>query len=106
MRIGYARVSTYDQNLSLQEDSLKKAGCEKIFFEKGTGTKDARPELSRAMDALREEDTLVVWKLDRLGRSLVHLVEFINTLKQKDIGFKSLQESKAKIIRCQTNSSC
>ena len=93
MLIGYARVSTYDQNLDLQEDSLKKAGCQKIFFDKESGVKYERQGLCRAIDALREGDTLVVWKLDRLGRSLSHLVEFLNTLKKKEIGFKSLQEN-------------
>jgi len=93
MLIGYARVSTHDQNLVSQEDSLKEAGCKKIFSDQVSGTKDSRPGLSRALDMLREGDTLVVWKLDRLGRSLSHLVEFINDLKNKKIGFKSLQEN-------------
>jgi len=93
MLIGYARVSTHDQNLVLQNDSLKEAGCEKIFSDQVSGTKDSRPGLSRAMDTLRKGDTLIVWKLDRLGRSLSHLVEFINDLKNKEIGFKSLQEN-------------
>jgi len=93
MLIGYARVSTHDQNLALQEDSLKKAGCEKVFVDKVSGVKNSRPGLSRAIDALRKGDTFVVWKLDRLGRSLSHLVEFINNLKNNEIGFKSIQEN-------------
>jgi len=93
MIVGYARVSRQDQNLDLQEDGLKKAGCEKIFSDKLSGAKDAREGLDRVMDALRKGDTLVVWKLDRLGRSLSHLVQMINELKDEGIGFKSLQEN-------------
>ena len=93
MLIGYARVSTLDQNLDLQKDALGKAGCERIFEDKEGGAKTERPGLARALEALRPADTLVVWKLDRLGRSLKHLVETVQTLSEMDIGFKSLQES-------------
>ena len=93
MIIGYARVSTQDQNLTLQEDALKKAGCKKIFTDKTSGSQNEREGLSRAMEALREGDTMVVWKLDRLGRSLSNLVQLINELKDRGVGFKSLQEN-------------
>ena len=93
MLIGYARVSTLEQHLDLQIDSLNKCGCEKIFQDKVTGVKDNRPGLNRTLDFMREGDTLVVWKLDRLGRSLKHLVEIINDLQLKNKGFKSLQEN-------------
>lgn len=89
MFIGYARVSTQDQNL----DSQKKAGCEKIFSDKSSASQENREGLSKAMEILRQGDTLVVWKLDRLGRSLSHLVGLIADLKDKGIGFKSLQEN-------------
>src|SRR3954469_12353866 len=75
MRIGYARVSTLDQNLDLQEDALKAAGCEKIYTDKAGGTRAERPGLERALADLRAGDRLVVWELDRLGRSLRHLIE-------------------------------
>ena len=93
MLIGYARVSMQDQNLDLQRDALNKNGCEKIFVDQVTGAKSSRPGLDRAMDALRKGDTLVVWRLDRLGRSLKHLIEFVGNLEEKNISFKSLQES-------------
>ncbi len=92
MFIGYARVSMQDQNLDLQKDALNENGCEKIFIDRTTGAKSSRPGLDRAMDALREGDTLVVWHLDRLGRSLKHLIEFVESLNKQNIGFKSLQE--------------
>ena len=93
MNIGYARVSTNDQNLSLQEDALREAGCERIFYDKVTGAKAERPGLQDALDYLREgEDVLVVWRLDRLGRSLKDLIELVNQLEQRKIGFKSLQD--------------
>jgi len=78
--IGYARVSTQDQNLDLQRDALVKAGCEKLFEDKVSGTRVDRPGLIKAMEILREGDTLVVWKLDRLGRSLKQLVDLISEL--------------------------
>lgn len=93
MLIGYARVSTDDQNLDLQKDALKKAGCQKVFFDKISGSISERTGLTRALDALREGDTLVVWRLDRLGRSLKHLIELITELEQKQIHFSSLQEA-------------
>ena len=93
MIIGYARVSTEDQNLDLQLDALKKAGCEKIFQDKISGVKEERDGLSRALEVIRPGDTLVVWKLDRLGRSLQHLISVINKLKDQGIYFRSIQES-------------
>jgi DNA invertase Pin-like site-specific DNA recombinase len=93
MLIGYARVSTQDQTLSLQLDALSKAGCEKIFTDQISGTKAERPGLAQAMSHLRAGDTLVVWRLDRLGRSLRHLIDTVNGLEQRGIGFKSLQEN-------------
>ena len=93
MLIGYARVSTHEQNLDLQTDALKKIGCENIFEDKVTGIAAARPGIDEALSYLRKGDTLVVWRLDRLGRSLKHLIELVNTLEEKGIGFKSLQES-------------
>ncbi len=93
MLIGYARKSTYEQNLSLQKDALKKVGCKKILTDQITGSKEERPGLTKAMDVLRKGDTLVVWRLDRLGRSLKHLIKLIEDLEEKKIGFRSLQES-------------
>ncbi len=93
MIIGYARVSTEDQNLDLQFDALKKAGCERIFRDKISGMKENRDGLSQALEIVRSGDTLVVWKLDRLGRSLQHLISVINNLKKKGIYFRSIQES-------------
>ncbi len=92
-KIGYARVSTYDQNLDLQMDALKKAGCDKIFKDKTSGAKTERIGLNNALEHLRQGDVLVVWKLDRLGRSLKHLLEIINSLHDKGIGFLSLNEN-------------
>lgn len=93
MLIGYARVSTVDQNLALQEDALKQVGCKKIFSEVASGVKDDRIQLSEALKHCREGDTFVVWKLDRLGRSLSHLIETVNSLKEQGIDFKSIQEN-------------
>lgn len=93
MLIGYARVSTDDQNLSLQLDALKAAGCERIFSEKQSGAKVDRVELARLLEQVREGDTVVVWKLDRLGRSLSHLVETITRLDGQGVSFRSLKES-------------
>lgn len=93
MLIGYARVSTVDQNVTLQTDELKKAGCEKIFRDKVSGAKSDRPGLQEAIDFLREGDSLVVWRLDRLGRSLKHLLETVSLLEERAIGFRSLQEA-------------
>ena len=93
MLIGYARVSTQDQTLDLQTDALNRAGCEKIFTDKISGSKSERPGLHDAMNHLRAGDTLVVWRLDRLGRTLKHLIATITDLSDKGIGFKSLQEN-------------
>jgi len=93
MRIGYARVSTADQNPDLQEDALQKAGCEKIFRDVASGAVDSRKGLAEAIDYARDGDTLVVWKLDRLGRSLKHLIETINGLAARKISFQSLREN-------------
>ena len=93
MIIGYARVSTRDQNLSLQQDALREAGCDRVYSDTAGGASDARPGLARTMETLREGDTLVVWKLDRLGRSLTHLVSTVTDLQNKGIGFRSLREN-------------
>ncbi|MGB1249175.1 MAG: recombinase family protein [Candidatus Promineifilaceae bacterium] len=93
MKVGYARVSTNDQTLDLQLDALKVAGCEKLFHDVASGAKTVRPGLIEAMDYMRHGDTLVVWRLDRLGRSLPHLIETVTILEQRGVGFHSLQES-------------
>jgi DNA invertase Pin-like site-specific DNA recombinase len=93
MLIGYARVSTTDQTLDLQKDALKKAGCERIFTDTASGAKQERVGLDEALSYVRKGDTLVVWRLDRLGRSLPHLIETITGLENRGIGFKSLTES-------------
>jgi len=93
MIIGYARVSMHDQNLALQRHALMSAGCEKIFVDKITGKLFNRPGLEKKMEMLRNGDTLVVWRLDRLGRSLKHLIELVSELEEREIGFKSLTES-------------
>ncbi|TCO70639.1 recombinase family protein [Marinisporobacter balticus] len=93
MKIGYARVSTKDQNLDLQIDALKENACEKIYTDKITGAKKERPEFDKALDQLRKGDTLVVWKLDRAGRSLKHLIELVENLDEDGVGFISLKEN-------------
>src|ERR687885_1152253 len=93
MLIGYARVSTTEQNLDLQRDAVQKAGCEQIYTDQVSGTKARRPGLEQALSHLRPGDTLVVWRLDRLGRSLRHLIDTVTSLAEQGIGFKSLQES-------------
>lgn len=93
MLIGYARVSTLDQDPTLQLDALEAAGCEKIFIEHMTGAKRDRPELNAALSYLRDGDTLVVWKLDRLARSLKQLIETVETMDGQGVGFKSLTEN-------------
>ena len=93
MLIGYARVSTLDQNLDLQLDALKKAGCKKIFDDKISGSRAERPGLTKALDMLREDDTLVVWKLDRLGRSVKNLVDLVTELQKQGVHFKSLTDA-------------
>lgn len=92
MKIGYARVSTKDQNLDLQIDALQKEGCEKIYTETMSGTKSERPILQEMLNGLRAGDIVVVWKLDRLGRSLKHLVELVSKFISEDIGLKSLHD--------------
>lgn len=93
MLVGYARVSTQDQNLDLQIDALKKAGCEKIFEDRIAGSSETRPGMDKLFEMLRKDDILVVWRLDRLGRSLKHLIEIVNNLEARGIAFKSLTES-------------
>src|SRR5574344_916353 len=91
-RIGYARVSTDDQNLDLQRDALLKAGCSVIYEEAASGKSAARPELEQCRKALLVGDTLVVWRLDRLGRSLSDLVQIVTELEQRGVHFESLTE--------------
>ncbi len=94
MLIGYARISTDDQDHALQIDALKKAGCKKIFKDTISGAKSLRPGLQSALEYLRDDqDMLVVWRLDRLGRSLKNLIEIVAILEDRKIGFRSLQES-------------
>ena len=95
MLIGYAKVSTNEQNLDLQRDALLKAGVssKNLYTDKITGTKEERPGLAEALSHLREGDTLVVWRLDRLGRSLKHLIETVTVLKQQNIAFQSITEN-------------
>jgi DNA invertase Pin-like site-specific DNA recombinase len=93
MLIGYARVSTQDQTLDLQTDALTQAGCEKLFTDTMSGAKAERPGLQEAMNHLRAGDTLVVWRLDRLGRTLKQLIATITELSEHNIGFRSLQEN-------------
>ena len=93
MRIGYARVSTADQCLDLQRDALADAGCERVFEDHGiSGIAKVRPELERALEALRPGDVLVVWRLDRLARSMHELCDLVRTLHEREIGFHSLSE--------------
>ena len=91
--IGYARVSTADQNPELQLDELKEVGCPRVFKETATGAKTDRPQLEKCLDHLRDGDTLVVWKLDRLGRSLKHLIATIHDLQERGVAFRSLKEN-------------
>ena len=93
MLIGYARVSTQDQDPALQLDALQKAGCEKIFTEKASGAQRERSQLKAALDYMRSGDTLVVWKLDRLARSLRQLMDTVEDLHRREMGFCSLTES-------------
>lgn len=93
MLVGYARVSTDDQNLELQTSALKEIGCTKIYEDKISGTKTNRPGLQLALEVLRNGDTLVVWKLDRLGRTVKGLIDLINQLHQKEIHFKSITDN-------------
>lgn len=93
MKIGYVRVSTNDQHLHMQEDALKNSGCAKIYHDIASGVKTDRPGLESALSHLREGDVLTVWKLDRLGRSIQHLIQIVKSLNDQGIGFKSLQEN-------------
>lgn len=93
MKIGYCRVSTDDQNPDMQLTALKRAGCKKIFTDKATGAHVKRPELEKCLKALNIGDTLIVWKLDRLGRSLHDLITLLDNLKVEGVAFKSLTES-------------
>ena len=93
MKIGYARISTVEQNVELQVDALKAAGCEKLFQDVASGAKSDRQGLAEAIEYARSGDVLTVWKLDRLGRSLKHLIETVNYLHDKGVGFASVQES-------------
>ncbi|MDI1352724.1 MAG: recombinase family protein [bacterium] len=93
MLIGYARVSTDDQNLNLQHDELKNEGCEKIYDDKISGSKIDRPGLASAIEFARQGDVIVVWRLDRLSRSLKDLIEVVASLESKGIGLKSIHES-------------
>lgn len=93
MKIGYARVSTHDQNLDLQRDALEKAGCKKIVTDQLSGAAAARPELEKVKELLREGDTLVVWRLDRLGRSLKEPIAWVAWLEEQGIAFQSLGEA-------------
>jgi DNA invertase Pin-like site-specific DNA recombinase len=93
MQLGYARVSTDDQDTRLQTDALERAGCKRIFREKASGAKADRPELARLLETLREGDMLVVWKLDRLGRSLSHLIELVAELEKQKVGLRSLTDN-------------
>ncbi len=93
MLIGYARVSTQDQNLDLQIEALTKAGCKRICSDKISGSRAERPGLTKALEMLREGDTLIVWKLDRLGRSVKNLVDLVGELHKQGIQFKSLTDA-------------
>jgi DNA invertase Pin-like site-specific DNA recombinase len=93
MKVGYARVSTSDQNLDLQMDALEAAGCERVIQDVASGAKTSRPGLDEALAYIRPGDSLVVWRLDRLGRSLPHLIHTVTMLEERGIGFQSLQES-------------
>ena len=93
MLVGYARVSTQDQNLDMQRKALTEAGCGKLFEEKATGSQTDRPGLIQTLEFAREGDTLVVWKLDRLGRSVKHLVELVATMEARGINFRSLTDN-------------
>src|SRR5271165_263803 len=93
LKIGYARVSTLDQNLALQQDALKEAGCEKIYVEQMSGAVEDRPALCEALHYARSGDVLIVWKLDRLARSMKQLIETVEKLRSRGIGFRSLTEA-------------
>jgi DNA invertase Pin-like site-specific DNA recombinase len=92
MKIGYARISTHDQTVALQQDALAAAECEEIFTDTVSGAKAARPGLEQALAFVRAGDTLVVWRLDRLGRSLAHLIATVRQLEERGVGFRSMTE--------------
>jgi DNA invertase Pin-like site-specific DNA recombinase len=91
--LGYARVSTLEQDPALQHDALTAAGCYRIYTDRASGSLEKRPELDKVLDQLRPGDTLVVWRLDRLGRSLRHLIDVVGELGERGVGFKSLTEA-------------
>ncbi len=93
MLLGYARVSTAEQNADLQTDELTSAGCYEVFVDHASGVLDRRPELDKVLERLRPGETLVVWRLDRLGRSLRHLIDTVTGLDERGVGFRSLRES-------------
>src|SRR5215204_1103207 len=93
MLIGYARVSTIEQTLDLQLDALRQTGCEQVFTDQISGAKSERPGLTQALEFVRSGDILVVWKLDRLGRSLKQLIEIVTELQKRNVGFRSLTEN-------------
>lgn len=93
MKIGYARVSTHDQSLDLQMDALAKGGCDRVFSDVVSGAREQRPGLAQALEFLRPSDTLVVWKLDRLARSLKNLMEIVSVLSAREVGFQCLSEN-------------
>jgi DNA invertase Pin-like site-specific DNA recombinase len=90
---GYARVSTAEQDPALQDDALRRAGCVRVWTDVASGSRDDRPELARLLEQLLPGDTLVVWRLDRLGRSLRHLIDTVTALDERGVGFRSVQES-------------
>jgi len=91
--VGYARVSTAEQDPALQLDALEVAGCSRVFTDHASGSREDRPQLAAALDCLRRGDTLVVWRLDRLGRSLPHLIDTVTALQDRKVGFRSVTES-------------
>ncbi len=91
--LGYARVSTQDQTVELQLDALEAAGCRRVFVDRASGATDRRVELAKLFDHVRPGDTVVVWRLDRLGRSLRHLIDTVNSLADRKVGFRSLTEN-------------
>ena len=93
MLLGYARVSTAEQNADRQTGELSSAGCYAVFVDHASGVLDRRPELEKVLERLRPGDTLVVWRLDRLGRSLRHLIDTVTALDERGVGFRSLRES-------------
>ena len=93
MNIGYCRISTSEQNLELQIQALKEAGCEKIFEEVASGAKDDRPKLKEAIEYARKGDVITVWKLDRLSRSLKHLIETVSDLEKREVGFRCITQN-------------